>query len=185
MTYQYPKSKENANQITQLVFDETQQALRVTGDIDATVVFPPDQEVEISAEDGDSVIAAGTTDGLLTGPVRAIRTLADGTVVTTTNVNGGTFTEVSPTDFRATTPTVTNTPQAITFPGFVMVSVSLYAPPDNTVSVRVGKADVATNYFLLTPGSSLNLPLQASTTPVYYLLDAVGTAQVSILALGN
>lgn len=185
MAYQYPKSKENANQITQLVYDETQQALRITGDIDATVVFPPDQEVEISAEDGDSVIAAGTTNGLLTGPVRAIRTLADGTVVTTTNVDGGTFTEISPSDFRATTPSVTNTATPITFSGFTMVSVSLYAPPDNQVSVRVGKSDVATNYFLLTPGSSLNLPLQASTSPVYYVLDSAGTAKVSILALGN
>jgi hypothetical protein len=185
MSYQYPKAKENANQITQLVFDEPTQALRITGDIDAQVVFPPDQEVEINAEDGDSVIAAGTTDGTLAGPVRAIRTLADGTVVTTTNITGGTFTEVSPSDFRATTPSATLTPTAVTFSGFTMVSVSLYAPPENTVSVRVGKSDVATNFFLLTPGSSVNLPLQATTTPVYYMLDSAGTAKVSILALGN
>lgn len=181
----YPRTREDAEQIAKLVYDMDEQAVRITGAIDAVVTFPPDQEVDISAEDGDSVIAAGTTNGQLTGPVRAIRTLADGTVVTTTNVDGGTFTEIAPTDFRATTPTVSGTPVAITFPSFVMVSVSLYAPPENEVAIRVGKGDVATNYFLLTPGSSLNLPLQASTTPVYYVQDSVGNARVSILALGN
>ena len=163
----YPRTKEDAEQIAKLVYDVDEQAVRITGDIDAIVTFPPDLDINISANDGDSVIAAGTTNGQLNGTVRAIRTLADGTVVTTTNITDGTFTEVSPSDFRTTTPTVTSTPTAITFSGFVMVSVSLYAPPNNDVSIRVGKADVATNYFLLTPGSSINLPLQASTTPVY------------------
>jgi hypothetical protein len=181
----FPKSKLNTEQITQLVYDEPKQALRIAGDITATVEFPPDQEVEISAEDGDSVIAAGTTNGLLTGPIRAIRTLADGTVVTTSSGVSGSFTEVNPTDFRAATLTVTGTAQAVTFSGFTMSSIALLAPPDNGVSVRIGKTDVATNYFLLTPGSSLNLPLQASTSPVYFLLDGVGSAQISVLALGS
>jgi hypothetical protein len=181
----FPKSKLNADQITQSVFDEATQALRVAGNLTATVDFPADQTVEISADDGDSVIAAGTTNGLLTGSVRAIRTLSDGTVVTTSAGMSGTFTEVSPTDFRAATLTVTNTPQAITFSGFTISSVAIMAPPDNSVSVRIGKGDVITSYFLLSPGSSLNLPLQASTSPVYFVLDSVGNAQISVLALGS
>lgn len=181
----FPKSKLNADQITQSVFDEPTQALRVSGNLTATVDFPADQTVEISADDGDSVIAAGTTNGLLTGSVRAIRTLADGTVVTTSTSTGGSFTEVNPTDFRAATFTATNTPQAITFSSFTISSLAIMAPPDNSVTIRIGKSDVSTSYFLLSPGSSLNLPLQASTSPVYFLLDSIGTAQISVLALGT
>lgn len=179
----FPKSKLTEDQITQLTYDEPKQALRVTGDLTATVEFPEDQEVEISALDGDSIIAAGTTNGIVTGPVRAIRTLNDGTVVTTST--GGTFTQVNPTDFRAATEDVTVSAQSISFPGFTITSVSLLAPPDNTVSVRIGKADVVSEYFLLTPGSSLNLPLQGSVSPVYYVLDTAGLAKISVLALGS
>ena len=181
----YPKSKENQEQIIKLVYDAPEQALRVTGDLQANVVFPTEQEVEVSATDGDSIIVAGTTDGSLTGTVRALKILPDGSLATSATSSGGSFSEVSPTDFRASTVTPTSTPTAVTFPSFTMVSISLYAPPDNSVPVRIGKSDVATNYFLLTPGSSVNLPLQASTSPVYYMLDSAGVDKLSILALGS
>jgi hypothetical protein len=179
------KNRQSIETLNQLVYDETKQAWRVTGDLTATVQFPAEQQVEVSAADGDSILLVGTTDGTLTGTQKVVRTLADGTVVVTSSGVSGTFTEVAPTDFRASTVTPTGSPAAISFAGFTMVSVSLYCPPDNNVPLRIGKADVNTNYFLLTPGSSLNLPLQASSTPVYYQLDSAGSAQLSILALGG
>lgn len=181
----YPRSKLEAEQIAKLVYDEAKQGIRISGDLTATVAFPAEQSVEIDATDGDSIIIAGTTDGTLTGPVKAIRTLADGTVVVSGGTSGGSFTEINPTDFRAATLTASTTATAISFPGFTPISVSIYSLPENQVPIRIGKSDINSNYFLLTPGSSISLPLQMATTAVYYVLDSPGVAKISLLAMGN
>jgi hypothetical protein len=79
-----------------------------------------------------------------------------------------------PTDFAPRTVTVTTSPQAITIPGITITSVALKALGENAGYIRIGKSNVLsspTNFYLLSPGESLNLPLAASTEPIYYVID--------------
>lgn len=165
----------NELQILQSVFDPSKQALKTT----ATFTFDPNvqQSVQITAADGDNIAIADAVTG--------VKAKVDNTGALRVTSSGGTFVEVSPSDFRTFTYTVTASPQAIAFSGFTMVSISLYALPNNTVELRIGKSDVATNYYILTPGSTANLPLQASTSTVYFMLNGSGSAQISVLALGS
>jgi hypothetical protein len=182
-----PHTKLDQNQILQKVYDNDNDRLRVT--VEGLVIDPgTEQAVEIDARDGDSILIAGSDDGTFDGTPVPVTILPDGSLKTSASFTGTVNTQVvNPTDFRTVTVTASATKTPVTFSGFTMTSVSIFAPNSNEVTVRIGKSDVdtGTNYMLLSPGVSINLPLQASVSPVYYLLDAPGTAVLTILALGN
>lgn len=181
------KTRLDQSQILQTVYDVPDDALRVKISTPLPVAFVGGaNEVEIDAADGDSIMIVGTEDGSPTGTQRTARVDSQGRLITTTVFSGSITTTPEPpaSDFRTVTLSVTNTATAITFSGFTIQSLSLLFPGTNTVEVKVGKADVDTNYFLAQSGLTLSLPLQASTSPVYLKLAGTGSAEVSILALG-
>ena len=179
-------TKRNQQQIIQSVHDESDETLRVkvVGGSNITI-DNADLDVELDATDGDSVMIVGTEDGTATGTQHTVKVDTQGRVAVTGSGFTGTFTEVPPTDFRVKTVTATNTATSITFSSFTMVSVIIQVLPDSTAKVRYGKSDIATNYAILFPGSVVSLPLQASTSPVFYVLDGAGDATLSITALGS
>lgn len=175
-------------QIIRNVYDLPTESLKVKVTNPVPVEFiAGENEVEISADDGDSILIVGTEDGTTGGIQHAIKTDDEGRVEIAGNVSitGGTFEVEPPSDFRAGTYTITGVATAITFTGIVLQSISIKAPSDNVGNVRIGKSDVATNFYLMSPGESVNLFVTASSSPVYFMADTGASGQISVLASGN
>jgi len=99
----------------------------------------------------------------------------------------GEFQQTPASDFRVGTYTVTGTPTVISFPNFDITSISIRALSTNNGDVRIGKAaDIATTYYLLDPQGVFSQNVQASASPVAFMLHTGTTvATVTLVATGN
>jgi hypothetical protein len=153
-------------------FDDTKQAIRTTGDV--------------SISGGDLDIDAATDSIAIGDPITGKKAIVTANNELLVNINGGAVSTPPPTNFASRTYTVSNTPTAISIPGFSITSVAIKALGTNLGYVRIGKSDVlssSTNFYLLSPSESLNIPLAASDEPLYYVKDPDSPAGTYVITL--
>jgi hypothetical protein len=180
--------RSSPTQITQQTLDVPNQAIRVidvgagSGGSGGIV----DVSIDGYPASGDNIAILGSEDSTMSGAKRVLKVDSQGRLITVTT---GTFsaqvTDVPPDDFRVQTYTISATPTAIIFTLFDIVAVSISVLSDNIGYVRIGKADVATNHFLAAPGSSLNMDVNGSDSPVFFQADPGASGRISVLVTGN
>lgn len=168
-------------QILQAAFDVSNQALKTSLPGPITVNFEGGtQEVEISADSDNIAIAdasTGTKAKVTSDGRLQVQTAGDTTVT-------GSVTIPPSTDFQAKTVTVTTTPTQLMFSSLTQVSaVTLTSPNDNTGDIKVGKSDVMTNYYLLSPGAAVNLPVYAGASVFLVRDSGAGSYRITALAV--
>jgi hypothetical protein len=116
-----------------------------------------------------------------------LRVDASGATITA-NIDGVTIDP--PTDFRPKTYTVSNTPQSITFGGgFNIKGLIIKTLNTNPGYIRIGKANVFSTtdeFYLQSPGESLNVPLDVNTTAIYFVNhpgETAGTYKITVMAV--
>lgn len=99
----------------------------------------------------------------------------------------GTIQVTPPTDFRVATFVVTGSVQTIAFSSFDISSISIRALDTNNGNVRIGKAaDISTNFYLLDPQGVFAQNVQATASPIAFVLDTGTTdARITVVAAGN
>jgi len=80
------------SQCIQGAYDDATGRLRVEASITAPVDINGEVLVDIRAEDGDSVLLAGTTTGTPTGPVQYVKVNPDGAINVDANIVSGNVT---------------------------------------------------------------------------------------------
>jgi hypothetical protein len=177
--------KSDFQQIIQHVLDEPSQSLKVALQSPVTVEFEGgSQEVEISAADGDNIaISDGVNTVMVTpGGRLAVETSGSSTV-------SGEVSIPPPTDFRVVTVEITSTPYEVSFSSFSTTSLIVKSVITTPGLIRVGKADVGTTldqFYLLSPGEILSIPLAESGSSVYLVKDVgapAGTYRATIFAV--
>lgn len=180
--------RSSPTQIAQQTLDVANQAIRVVdvGGGSGGSGGAVDVIIDGFPASGDNIAILGSEDSTMSGTKRVLKVDNQGRLITTTT---GTFTaevsDIPPDDFRVQTYTISGTPTAISFALFDIVAISISVLSDNIGYVRIGKSDVATNHFLAAPGSSLNMDVNGSDSPVYFQADPGASGRISVLVTGN
>lgn len=168
----------STEQILRGVLDEASQALQVKIN-DAVPVIFEGGIVDVNIQCADDSIALGDkVSGRLVTVTTDNRLRVDAT---------GTFTgdtQIMPsTDFEVKTLTVTAVAQSITFSGIIPSSITVKARNINAGDIKIGKSNVASQYYWMSPGETLNIPLNNDSL-VYFLKDvALGDCEITIFAV--
>lgn len=92
--------------------------------------------------------------------------------------------------FRARTIVANNTVQSISYSGFTIKGIIIKALSENPGYVKILQSNnPAADFYLLSPGESLNIPLQASVAIIYFMQDPgsnpVGTYTITTFAVNG
>lgn len=91
--------------------------------------------------------------------------------------------------FRARTFTVDNTVQSISYSGFPIKGIIIKALSENPGYIKILQSNSpSADFYLLSPGESLNIPLQATVSPIYFSLNPgspAGTYIITTLAVNG
>lgn len=174
--------KSDERQILQSVLDTASQSLKVKLNDSVNVSFVGgEQNVEISATDGDTIAIADANSGNLATVNASGRLLVEASGSSTVS---GSVTIPPSTDFSPKTWTVTTTPQQLTFPDLAQVtSITIRALGSNSEDVKIKKSAVAVNFYLLSPGESVGLPVSDGADVFVVRDNATGTCQVTTIAM--
>ena len=139
-------------------------------------IYDPDlKAIRTTASFGGDLLIDATQDSMAIGDAVTGETakVEDGRLLVNSNVTGSLIVP-PPTDFRVVTLQATTTAKAITFSNFTINNVAIKSLSENSGYIRIGKSTIlgaSDNYYLLSPGESLNLALAASDEPLYYAID--------------
>jgi hypothetical protein len=92
--------------------------------------------------------------------------------------------------FRAKTYIATASEQSIVFSGFQIKQIILKSLSENPGYIRIGGPGIsaASDYYLVSPGETVNIPIQGDVAPIYFVLDTgapAGTYRLSVLSVNG
>jgi hypothetical protein len=91
--------------------------------------------------------------------------------------------------FRARTFTVSALVQVIDYSGFPIQGIIIKALSENPGYIKILQSNsLSADFYLLSPGESLNIPLQATVSPIYFSYDTgspAGTYKITTFAVNG